>query len=158
LSRIDTVTHEFVESAPDNLEEGKVYVSIAFATVLHKCCCGCGNEVVTPLSPTEWRLTFDGETVSLYPSIGNFGLRCGSHYWIDRSRVRWADRWSQKQIDEGRAEDSRARKRRLKEKAAIAETASEPIASAVSRRAPGVRAWFSRGWSRVVAWLNRPSN
>ena len=29
------------------------------------------QEVVTPFTPTEWRMTFDGETLSRWPSIGN---------------------------------------------------------------------------------------
>jgi hypothetical protein len=66
-----TLTHEFVEFIPDAIEEGKIYVSIGYATAIHKCACGCGREVVTPLSPTDWKLIFDGKTVSLDPSIGN---------------------------------------------------------------------------------------
>jgi hypothetical protein len=46
-------THEFVEFIPDTIEEGKIYVSIAYATTVHKCACGCGKEVVTPFSPTD---------------------------------------------------------------------------------------------------------
>ena len=30
-----------------------------------------GQEVVTPFMPTEWRMTSDGETLSLWPSIRN---------------------------------------------------------------------------------------
>jgi hypothetical protein len=63
-----TLAHEFVESIPDVLEEGKIYVSIEYATVVHECCCGCRKEVVTPLSPTDWRLIFDGKKVSIDPS------------------------------------------------------------------------------------------
>ena len=64
------LTHEFVEFVPDELKERTLYGSIPYKTVVHLCCCGCGREVVTPLSPTDWQLTFDGETVSLHPSIG----------------------------------------------------------------------------------------
>jgi hypothetical protein len=97
--------HEFVEYIPNDLRDGTIYVSVAFATVAHKCCCGCGNEVVTPLSPTDWKLTFDGEAISLDPSIGNWSFRCRSHYWIERNRVKWAPRWSEKEIRAGRARD-----------------------------------------------------
>lgn len=99
------LTHEFVEYIPADLEDGKIYVSIAFATVAHKCCCGCGNEVVTPLSPTDWKLIFDGQSISLDPSIGNWGFDCQSHYWIKRNRVKWAPRWSREEIDAGRSWD-----------------------------------------------------
>jgi len=101
MKRKEHLTHEFVEFIPDHhqLQDGIVYISIQFATAVHKCCCGCGEEVVTPLSPTSWQMTFDGETISLYPSIGNWNLPCRSHYWIRQDRVQWAPRWSQKEIN-----------------------------------------------------------
>lgn len=107
MSRIDRVRHEFVEFIPANLEAGVVYVSIPYTTVVHRCCCGCDQEVVTPLSPTDWKLVFDGESISLRPSIGNWGLPCQSHYWIVRNQVRWARRWTTAKIAEGRAKDRR---------------------------------------------------
>lgn len=85
--------HKFVEFIPDQLEDGILYVSIVYATVLHKCACGCGNEVVTPLSPSDWQLTFNGETISLFPSIGNWSFRCRSHYWIRKNKVVWVKDW-----------------------------------------------------------------
>lgn len=91
-----SLTHEFVEYVPAVLAEGVLYVSLRFATVVHLCPCGCGNKVVTPLSPADWQLLFDGEAVSLTPSIGNWSLPCQSHYWIRLDRVRWvraATRW-----------------------------------------------------------------
>ena len=63
--------HKFVEFIPDELENGVLYVSVTYATAIHECCCGCGNEVVTPLAPNDWQLTFDGESITLFPSIGN---------------------------------------------------------------------------------------
>src|ERR1043166_7729327 len=101
------IKHEFVEFIPDALEEGTLYVSVPYATAVHKCCCGCGREVVTPLSPTDWELRFDGRTVSLYPSIGSWALPCPSHYWIRRNRVIWAGRWSFDEIERGRADERR---------------------------------------------------
>jgi hypothetical protein len=103
MRREASLHHKFVEYIPDKLEDRTIYVSIAFATVAHKCCCGCGNEVVTPLSPTNWKMIFDGKPVSLDPSIGSWSFGCKSHYWIIRNRVEWARRWSQKKIDSGRA-------------------------------------------------------
>jgi hypothetical protein len=99
--------HEFVEFIPDleHMEEGTLYVSMQFATVIHKCCCGCGNEVVTPLSPMDWKLIFDGKTISLDPSIGNWSFECQSHYWIRDSTVKWAPQWSREEIAAGRAYD-----------------------------------------------------
>ncbi len=86
--------HKFIEFIPDTLEDDMLYVSLNYATVSHLCRCGCGREVVTPLSPTDWMLIFDGETISLHPSIGNWNFPCRSHYWIRNNRVEWARDWS----------------------------------------------------------------
>ena len=59
------LTHEFVEFIPDVIEDWKIYVSIDYATAVHKCCCGCGKEVVTPLSPTDWKLIFAACTAAV---------------------------------------------------------------------------------------------
>src|SRR3989344_5109341 len=99
------LSHKFVKNIPDTLENGVVYVSMDYSTAIHKCCCGCGNEIVTPLSPTDWKLSFDGETISLYPSIGNWSLPCQSHYWITDNEVEWASRWTKRQIERGRIEE-----------------------------------------------------
>ena len=104
------LTHEFVEYISEQLRDKTIYVSMAYATVAHKCCCGCGNEVVTPLSPTDWKLTFDGESISLHPSIGNWSFPCQSHYWIKHNRVKWSLRWSQEEIRDGRVHDSFAKR------------------------------------------------
>jgi hypothetical protein len=102
-----TLMHEFVEFIPDAIEEGKIYVSIEYATAVHKCACGCGKEVVTPLSPTDWKLIFDGKTLSLDPSIGNWGFPCRSHYWVRNDRAVWAEDWSKARVDANRAHDRR---------------------------------------------------
>jgi hypothetical protein len=81
------IEHQFVEFIPNEREERKLYVSIEYATAAHNCFCGCGTKVVTPISPTGWRLMFDGETVSLDPSVGNWGFKCRSHYWVRRNKV-----------------------------------------------------------------------
>jgi hypothetical protein len=111
MKHIKTLTHEFVEHIPSDLDDGKIYVSMTFATAIHKCCCGCGQEVVTPISPTDWKLIFDGQSISLYPSIGNWSLPCRSHYWIERNMVKWAPQWSQKRINAGRDHDAFAKER-----------------------------------------------
>jgi len=102
---------EFVEFIPDDLKERTLYISIPYCTAVHKCCCGCGREVVTPLSPTGWQLIFDGKMVSLYPSIGSWSLPCQSHYFITKNKVLWARQWSGKQIAMGRAQEATARER-----------------------------------------------
>lgn len=99
MSRMNEIAHEFVEFIPDVIKEGVIYISIPFGTATHLCCCGCENRVVTPISPTDWKLVFDGKTVSLYPSIGNWSYECQSHYWIWRNKIEWAVRWSKRRID-----------------------------------------------------------
>jgi hypothetical protein len=98
-------SHQFVEFVPDALEDGVLYVSMTYSTAVHKCACGCGQEVVTPLSPTDWQLSFNGEAVSLEPSIGNWSFPCRSHYYIRLGAVRWAGNMSDAEIRRGRAVD-----------------------------------------------------
>lgn len=97
--------HRFVEHIPERLEPGILYVSMEYATSAHRCCCGCGEEVVTPFTPTDWKMTFDGATISLRPSIGNWTLKCRSHYVIDRGKVIEAGPWSDEQIEAERRRD-----------------------------------------------------
>jgi len=104
-----TIQYKFVEFIPDVIDEGILYVSIEYCTAIHKCVCGCGNEVVTPLSPTDWKLTFDGKTVSLYPSIGNWSFDCQSHYWIKHNKIEYAKRWTDKEIRLNRNNDNKGK-------------------------------------------------
>lgn len=99
------IKHEFVEFIPETLSDGVVYVSIPYATAAHSCFCGCGSKVVTPLSKRGWSVTYDGESVSLYPSIGNYGLPCQSHYFVRNDQVQWARAMSQDAIDSDRRRD-----------------------------------------------------
>lgn len=99
--------HKFVDFIPDIIEDGVLYISIKYCTAIHKCVCGCGNEVVTPLSPTDWRLTFDGKTISLSPSIGNWNFECQSHYWITKNKIRYAAKWDKEEIQYGRDKDKK---------------------------------------------------
>src|ERR1700686_2196858 len=101
MARQTQLTPEFIELVPSELREGVLYVSMVYGSAIHKCCCGCGEKVVTPLSPTDWKLTFDGESISLYPSIGNWSFPCQSHYWIRNNKVRWAAQWSPEEIAAG---------------------------------------------------------
>jgi hypothetical protein len=96
----------FVEFIPEVLEDGKIYISETYATAVHKCCCGCGNKVVTPLSPIGWKITIEEEYVSLYPSIGNWNFPCRSHYWIKRNVVHRSYDMSQRKIEAGRRYDA----------------------------------------------------
>ena len=99
------VVLQFVEFIPERLENGVLYISQKYKTAAHKCCCGCGEEVITPLNPTDWKLTVDGKLGTLYPSIGNWGFACRSHYWIRKGLVVWAPPMPQWQIERGRLSD-----------------------------------------------------
>ena len=103
--RMTSFRHRFVDVIPETLEAGVLYVSFRYGTVSHQCCCGCGREVVTPLTPTDWKLTFDGETISLYPSIGNWSFPCRSHYVIKNSRIEWAEDWSDEDVQKAILKD-----------------------------------------------------
>ncbi|HYX09262.1 MAG TPA: DUF6527 family protein [Bacteroidales bacterium] len=105
------LNHRFVEYIPKDLEEGVLYISIRFGTAVHKCACGCGNKTVTPLSPTDWELRYNGESVSLNPSIGNWSFPCQSHYWIINDEIRWADKWSKEKIQANRVRQQINKKR-----------------------------------------------
>jgi len=105
--RVEAIEARFVQSFPMELEAGVLYVSVPFSTAAHVCACGCGREVITPLSPAQWVLTFDG-SVSLRPSIGSWSLPCQSHYWIDRGTIRWAGSFTSAEIRRNRELDGRA--------------------------------------------------
>jgi hypothetical protein len=96
--RYTHLRHQFVKGVPRSLEAGVLYVSMEHGTAIHSCCCGCGQEVVTPITPTDWRISFDGETVSLSPSVGNWQLPCRSHYVIKHNRVIEAGPWTGRQV------------------------------------------------------------
>jgi hypothetical protein len=144
-----TMTHKFVEFIPKELEENVMYVSLEYATVVHKCCCGCGSEVVTPLSPTDWKLTYDGETVSLDPSIGNWNFPCQSHYWIQNNQVHWAKKMSKKQIKAGQEYDRILKTRFYTKDKHQLEKVPEPI---VERGSAKTIEDQSSLWSRLKKW------
>ena len=141
------LAHEFVEFIPEQLKERTLYISKEYSTAVHKCCCGCGREVVTPLSPTDWQLTFDGKSVSLYPSIGSWSLPCQSHYFITKNRVVWALQWSPEQIARGRAYEAQAKERYYSTPPA---TTDEGAATAVPSDKGKPKESF---WQKLKKWL-----
>ncbi|TPK85691.1 hypothetical protein FJ936_09130 [Mesorhizobium sp. B2-4-13] len=106
----ERLDHRFVESFPERLQEGILYISTEYASMTHLCACGCGSEVVTPLSPLDWRFMFDGQTISVHPSIGSWSLPCRSHYIIRHNQIHWAEDWSDEQIAAGRTNDLAAKR------------------------------------------------
>ena len=80
----------FVEAIPrlPEMEQDTLYVSMRFATLSHLCPCGCGRLVDVTLDPTGRSLTYDGEYLTLRPSIG-VKFPCRSHYSIIRNAIIW---------------------------------------------------------------------
>jgi hypothetical protein len=111
MLRHTRLEHRFVQYIPEQLEPGVIYISMEYATAAHSCCCGCGEQVITPFTPTDWKLTFDGETISLWPSIGNWNFRCRSHYIIRNSRVLGAEPWEDLQVEHGRRPDKKRKQK-----------------------------------------------
>jgi hypothetical protein len=103
---IDRLTPRLVTTIPVSPEAGVLYISVEYATTLHLCACGCGHEVVLGISPNDWNVLWDGETVTLDPSVGNWSFSCQSHYLVRRNRIVRAGQWSEEQIARGRARDA----------------------------------------------------
>ena len=108
--KINRLRPQMVEQMPETLENGIIYISERYRVALHNCCCGCGEEVSTPLGSTEFSIRVDGPAVTLRPSIGNHDFACRSHYFITNGSIDWAPAMTRAQIEAGRAYD-----RRLKE-------------------------------------------
>lgn len=136
-----TYKHAFVDTLPDKLDEGVLYVCVQYATSAHNCFCGCGREVVTPIHPTKWKLTFDGISVSLFPSIGSWSLACKSHYWLQSGRVAWAESWSDDEIQAGRARDLAA------QDSYFGQANEPPPAVNIETPKPSPR------WRKIANWL-----
>lgn len=130
--KADRVRPEYVEFLPRTQEDGVLYISRKFSTASHRCCCGCGTKIVTPLRETEYSLTERGGLVSLRPSIGNWNHPCRSHYLIRDNRVIWAAAMSQAAIDLGRAHDD-----------ALKDAYFAKVAWP----------WWRRAWSWLKHWL-----
>ncbi|MFI6012447.1 DUF6527 family protein [Streptomyces sp. NPDC051243] len=122
MTAVSRLRPAFVETFPATMDQGVLYISISYRTCGHLCGCGCGEEVITPLSPAQWSFTFNGETVSLAPSVGNWALPCRSHYWIREGEIHWSRRYSDTEIAANRERD----RRRLDEASAAA--APTPLA------------------------------
>lgn len=146
MIRHTTLEHRFVDSFPERLESGLLYVSLEFGSVAHSCCCGCGEEVVTPLTPTDWKITYDGETVTLHPSVGSWTLPCRSHYVIRRGRVIEAPPWTDAEIAAERRRDRRAKASYFGQGAPVPAPPSlpEPTVDAAARPEPLLGIWLQR--------------
>ena len=106
LKRVTRLEPVFVDQFAEQLETGLLYISISYNTPAHLCACGCGYEVIAPLSPAQWRFTYDGQHITLYPSIGSWTLPCQSHYWISNGQIRWASPFTPDQARAAQERDS----------------------------------------------------
>jgi hypothetical protein len=139
--RYTTLEHRFVQYIPEQLEAGVLYISMEYATAAHSCCCGCGLQVITPFTPTDWKLTYDGETVSLWPSIGNWNFPCRSHYIIRKNRIVGAGPWEEDRIAEGREQDHKRKSKHYETKPDCKDSKPKPVQSD-SSDGPGL-------WERI---------
>lgn len=144
--RRESLSHEFVEDIPADLEEGKLYVSIRYRTAVHRCACGCGSKVVTPIKPARWHLSFDGDSVALQPSVGNWQFPCRSHYVIERDRERWAFPWTDEQVQLGRKRAASELRRYYAERGALPGADGGSAAPGRFQRRKGLA---SRTWRRL---------
>ena len=136
--------HRFVENIPDKLEQQVLYIALDCGAVVHLCACGCGNESVTPLGRTDWSITYDGETISLTPSVGNWSFACRSHYFVTKDIIRWAPKWSTKQIGEGRQYDRALKNGVVRpDKNVASESAAPQPAHAIESWMSRLRSWWA---------------
>lgn len=153
--KLVTITPQFVELMPPEIQDGVLYISEKYATATHKCCCGCGMKVVTSLSPARWQLRREGNLVTLYPSIGNWDYPCRSHYWIRRNRVVWSGSMTQQEVRRVKERDKRdiknhvfqSNKRKIED--IVKQTKPEQASSTISHS-------DSKSlWQLLKKWLGR---
>ncbi|MCA9905541.1 MAG: hypothetical protein KC547_16915 [Anaerolineae bacterium] len=109
MTKVSSLKIQYVDTMPQQLDAGILYVSKKYKTAMHLCCCGCGNKVATPLKPGGWQLSVTNGLPTLHPSVGNFSFPCQSHYIISSGNVQWARQWTDAEIAAGRARDQAVR-------------------------------------------------
>lgn len=141
--KVDRFRPAFVSDIPDDLDEGVLYLALDYDAMVHLCACGCGSEISTPISPTDWKIAWDGVGMTVRPSVGNGSLKCRSHYVIDAGKVRWYPRMTDLDVAEERARTARA-------KGTQPATTAAPIPpTSVSAPAPRTTPWFLRAWRAI---------
>lgn len=94
MPKIFEVVPEFIETIPDELEEGVLYISDKYGIAIHLCACGCKQKTVTDLKPRwkdGWTMKNNNGLVTLRPSIGNFNGESPyhAHYYITNNKIEW---------------------------------------------------------------------
>ena len=92
--KIFSLSPVYVYYIPEELEEGKIYISLEFGIAIHLCACGCKGKTVTGLKEywsDGWTLTNNDGEISLRPSIGNFSGEnpYHAHYYITDNKIEW---------------------------------------------------------------------
>jgi hypothetical protein len=144
---------EYVENIPEQLIEGVLYICERYRTVAHKCCCGCGEEVITPLTPADWEIRKDGNTVTLHPSIGNWSFACQSHYIIRKNLVVWAGTMTQQEIKRVRTRDQIDKARYIAEMN-LQKAQQRKLKSTNLKTVDIHVSVFSKLWSAIYRWWN----
>ncbi|AZU57582.1 DUF6527 family protein [Ralstonia sp. 22086] len=151
--RINRITPEVVELAPRVLQPGRLYISPKYRAAVHLCCCGCGEKVVTPLSPAEWRIELAQGRATLYPSIGNGSMTCRSHYWIRDNRVIWTAQLSKSRVKAVFTRDQRDLESMYRDATALRKSEQNtpsPSPSDHEQRGLGWRARLNAFWQRLT--------
>lgn len=151
--RVQKFRPQFTEFIPDKLEEGVLYISERYKTASHKCACGCGEEVVTPLSPVEWQIRRDGDLISLNPSIGNWNYACRSHYWIRRNLVQWAGSMSARKVAQVQEKDRMDKARYIEKINELKEGVTPPTKTEQSTAKQVQQFGLSKVFDAVIKWL-----
>jgi len=154
VSRVKQLEPRFVETMPNTIDPGILYVSLDYGSMIHGCACGCGGEVVLPLTPLDWSLRYDGETISVWPSVGSWSLPCRSHYIIDKGQIRWAGAWTDKQIAAGRALDRERKQSRAASATKPSQEADSTVSESIVRAAPP-GSCFERIRHKAGGWFGR---
>ena len=88
MRRQKVLRPEFVQSIPTGSRKpGEIVVSCRYNVASFLCPCGCGAAMDIIFRPYRWRMEWDGEHLSICPSISSPRLACKSHYWITRNEV-----------------------------------------------------------------------
>lgn len=81
-----------VETMPEKIEPGILYISFEYKTMIHLCACGCGIKTVTPMGDWSVSTSDEYQHVTLRPSIGNFMHEYPNyhaHYYITDNKIDW---------------------------------------------------------------------
>lgn len=119
MRRYNELIPEFVMEIPlpNEMKDGILYVDAKHKVAAHFCPCGCKNEVITPLSKEYgWTLTYTGDDISLYPSVGNGALECKSHYFIRENHVLWCRKIDQAENGAYKRNDSSGKRNEQKQR------------------------------------------